>query len=86
MSISELTKSVRDFFSQVLKQNCRVLSVMPYENSWKATCELTVDPDYTTRKGMGDIVEVYEVFIDDHLNVSGFTLKETKRKATLDNE
>ena len=86
MSISELTNSVSEFFSKVLKQNCRVLSVMAYENGWKATCEINVDPDYTTRKGMGDIVEIYEVYLDDRLEVSGFALKETRPKAALDND
>jgi hypothetical protein len=86
MSIAELAKSTSDFFAQVLKQKCRVISIIADDKSWKATCEVEIDPEYTTRKGMGDIVEIYEVFLDDHLGVTGFAKIETKRKAEIDND
>jgi len=86
MKISELANSAIDFFEKVIKQNCRVLSIMPKDNEWVAVCEVCIDPDYTVKRGMSDVVEVYEVHINDALEIVGFSLKETKRKAALDNE
>jgi hypothetical protein len=86
MSVYDLTKKVNAFFSEVLGQKCRVLTVLHDENQWKAACEVIVDPEYTTRKGLGDIVEIYEVYLDDRLDVTGFALKETKRRASIDDE
>jgi hypothetical protein len=86
MSIQDLTKKVSIFFAEVLKQKCRVLSVNYDKTQWKAICEVIVDPEYTTRKGLGDIVELYEVSLDDDLEVTGFTLKGTKRRATIDDD
>ena len=86
MSVYELTRKLNLFFADVLDQKCRVLSMLPGETGWKAVCEVIVDPEYTTRKGLGDIVEIYDIFLDDTLEVTGFTMRETKRRAALDNE
>ncbi|OGO93636.1 MAG: hypothetical protein A2Y17_00825 [Clostridiales bacterium GWF2_38_85] len=86
MKISELTNSINIFFEKDMKQKCRILSIMPDDKNWIVTCEVMVDPDYTVRKGIGDIVEIYEVYLNCDMAVTGFKLKETKRKATVDNE
>ncbi len=86
MNISEVVDSVTLFFKDVMKQKCRVLTVTPGDKSWKALCEVNVDPDYTTRRGLGDIVELYEVEVNSAKEVISFSLKETKRKASLDSE
>lgn len=86
MNIAEVVDGVTLFFKDVMKQKCRVLTVSQNDKSWKALCEVNVDPDYTTRRGMGDIVEIYEVEINGAKEVVSFSLKETKRKASLDSE
>ncbi|MGB8454945.1 MAG: hypothetical protein WCD89_21780 [Anaerocolumna sp.] len=86
MNISEIADVITKFFGEVIKQKCRILSIMPKENKWEVLCEVTVDPDYTTRRGLGDIVEIYEVLVDTSMEINGFTLKETKRKVALDED
>lgn len=86
MFIQELTKKVNQFFSEILGQKCRVLAMMKDNDQWKATCEVSVDTEYTSRKGLGDLVEIYEVYLDDKLDVTSFKLKQTKRRADIDEE
>ena len=86
MNISALAERVTEFFERVLRQKCRILTVMPGENDWDVICEVIVDPDYTVKRGMGDIVEIYEVHVSGAMEILGFALKQTKRKAALDIE
>jgi hypothetical protein len=86
MNISKVAECISNFFAKMLNHRCRILSIMPKENGWEAMCEMDIDPDYTTRRGLSDIVEVYDVFVSKELEVEGFVLKETKRKAALDKE
>ncbi|MDF2543913.1 MAG: Gas vesicle synthesis protein GvpO [Herbinix sp.] len=86
MNISEVVGKVTLFFREVMKQRCRVLSIVPKEKGWKVVCEVDVDTDYTTKRGLGDIVEIYEVELSDTQEILSFTLKETKRKVAIDSE
>ena len=86
MNISKVAECINNFFANMLNHRCRILSIIPKENGWEAMCEMDIDPDYTTRRGISDIVEIYEVLVSSNLEVEGFSLKETKRKAALDRE
>lgn len=86
MNIAEVVVKVSQFFKEVMKQKCRVLSIVPKDKDWKVTCEVDVDTDYTTKRGLGDIVEIYEVELSSSLEIISFNLKETKRKVAIDSE
>jgi hypothetical protein len=58
--------------------------VVKEENRWKAICEVLVDPNYTTRKGLGDIVEIYEIYLDNDLEVTGYKLTATKGRLEIE--
>ncbi|MPN51083.1 hypothetical protein SDC9_198724 [bioreactor metagenome] len=57
---------------------------MPKEDGWEALCEVDVDPNYTVKRGLSDVVEIYEVRMNKDMEIDGFTLKETKLKAMPD--
>lgn len=84
--VPEIIRIVSQFFEDVIGNKCRVLSVLPGEKECKVICEAEVDTNYTTRRGLGDIVEVYEVILDGNRNVTSFKMVERKRKAALDHE
>jgi hypothetical protein len=86
MNVSKLADSVILFFSKVLNYKCRILAIVPKENGWEGLCEVDVDPNYTMKRGLNDIVEIYEVQISSKLEIEGFTLKETKMKASADGD
>lgn len=86
MNTTKLSDIVKEFFEKVLIQKCRILSIIPKEDQYEVICEVTIDPAYTTIRGLGDIVEIYQVNINSSMEIAGFSLKETKRKAALDQE
>lgn len=82
--IMALTEQIKLFSVNVLGRPCRILGMIREEDHWEITCEIDVDSEYTTRKGLGDIVEVYEICADPSMCITGFKLKQTRRKAALD--
>lgn len=86
MSVIKYVETAKNFFVKDLGIECRVLSVIKEEKNIRVICEINVDQDYTTRKGLGDIVEIYDVFLDDKYEVVGYELKETKKRASLEND
>jgi hypothetical protein len=84
MSTVSYVEAAISFFDKVLSQECRVLTVLKDEEKWRATCEVVVDPEYTRRKGLGDVVEIYDVYFDERANIIGYELKATKRRAEID--
>lgn len=84
MLLDKYVKTIKKFFLNVINQQCRVLTLVKSEEKWKAICEVIVDPEYTTRKGLGDIVEIYEVYLTDDFQVIGYELKSTKPRASID--
>lgn len=84
MAITQFVEEVKTFFTNVLNEQCRVLTIIKEEDHWKAVCEVMIDPNYTTRKGIGDMVEIYNVYLDDKSEVIGYELKSTKARATVD--
>ena len=86
MTISKVADSILVFFEKILGHKCRILSIVPKEDGWEASCEIDIDPNYTTRRGISDVVEVYDVQLNGGLEVVGFSLRQTKRKASLDKE
>lgn len=86
MSVIDCIECVRDFYKNVLKQNCRVITVIKEKDRWKAVCEVDVDREYTTRKGIGDMVELYEVYVNDNQEILGYQQTATRPKAEAYNE
>lgn len=83
MNIADVADKADIFFNSIMHQKCRILSVMPKENEWEVTCEVNIDPDYTASRGLGDLVEIYQIHIKNSLEIVDISLKETKRKVSL---
>lgn len=84
MSIKLIGDEIKKFFEEVLDVKCRIIAIIKDEDKWKAVCEVLVDTDYTTRKGLGDIVEIYNVYLSDSREIIGYEITSTKRRSTLE--
>jgi len=84
MGIANNIRTIKSFFAEIIGEECRVLSLSKIEDGWKSICEVTVDEEYTRRKGLGDIVELYEVMMNENGDIKEYELKTTKRKASLE--
>jgi len=83
MSLVSYLDVVKKFFLEMLQQECRIISAVKEEDKWKVICEVIIDPEYTTRKGMGDIVEIYNVYLNDEEEILGYEIKATKKRAAF---
>ena len=84
MSVKSISDETQKFFQEVLNQKCRVIGVLQDEDKWKAVCEVLVDPEYTTRKGLGDIVEIYNVYLSNTKEIIGYEIVATKKRSSLE--
>lgn len=84
MSVKLISEETKKFFKEMLNEKCRILGVLKEEDRWKAVCEVLVDPEYTTRKGLGDIVEIYNVYLSDNGEIMGYEIISTKKRSSLE--
>lgn len=84
MSVKSISDETKKFFQEVLNEKCRIIGVLKDEDKWKAICEVLVDPEYTTRKGLGDIVEIYNVYLSDSIEIIGYEITATKKRSSLE--
>lgn len=85
MLMVSIINSVNKFFEEVLDEKCRILGVVKDGENWKSTCEVQIDPEYTTRKGIGDMVEIYNVYLDDKQEIVGYEVISTQKRAMENN-
>lgn len=81
MLIESIINTVSNFFKEVLHEKCRVLAVVKDEEKWKSVCEVQINPEYTTRKGIGDMVEIYNVYLNDKEEIIGYEITSTQKRA-----
>lgn len=84
MSVKSISDATMKFFQEVLNEKCRIIGVLKDEDKWKAVCEVLVDTDYTTRKGLGDIVEIYNVYLNNGGEIIGYEITATKKRSSLE--
>jgi hypothetical protein len=84
MSVKLISDETKKFFQEVLNEKCRIIGVLKDEDKWKAVCEVLVDTDYTTRKGLGDIVEIYNVYLSNSGEIIGYEITSTKKRSSLE--
>lgn len=84
MEIVKLIERIKGFFGSVLNMECRILSIMKTDDGWKGMVEVCVDEEYTRRRGLGDIVEIFEIFLNNSGEIAGYELKSTKTRASLE--
>lgn len=84
MEVVKFIERIKSFFTNILNMECRILSIVKTDDGWKGTVEVLVDEEYTRRRGLGDIVEIFEVFLSESGEIAGYELKATKRRASLE--
>ena len=84
MTFTDIIKKIKIFYSNELNINCRILGLQKTNGGYTATCEVLVDPEYTIKKGLGDMVEIYEVLVNETGDITGYKKKATKMRAAVE--
>ncbi len=86
MTFVNILNKIKSFYTDELKTDCRILSLHKTEGGYAATCEVLVDPEFTRKKGIGDMVEIYEIFVNETGDITDYEKKATKMRATVESE
>ncbi|MDD3395265.1 MAG: hypothetical protein PHG19_11600 [Anaerotignum sp.] len=84
MTFVNTINKIKSFYTNELKTDCRILGLHKTDGGYTATCEVLVDPEFTRKKGIGDMVEIYEVLVNETGDITGYEKKATKMRATVE--
>jgi hypothetical protein len=83
MSIADVTRTVVEFFEQVVGRSGKVVSVEADGEGWRVLVESIEECDYPRRLGKSDILGVYEVRLDRNLEVLSYTRTGLRERTAL---
>jgi len=84
MSIADVTRTVLEFFEQVVGKSGKVVSVEGDGEGWRVLVESIEESDYLRRLGKSDILGLYEVHVDHNLQVISYTRTGLRERTALE--
>jgi len=79
MALKDVDKSVKSFFKTVLSKTGNTIGVEKAEKGWNVLFEAVDDPG----AGFDPIYGLYEVAVDEELNVTSYKRKSLRRRSEL---
>jgi len=80
MAIGKVDKCVKGFFKTVLGKTGNTIGVEKTEQGWKILFEAVDDPG----AGFDPIYGLYEITLDEELNVTSYKRKSLRRRSELE--
>ena len=72
MVIKKIIKVVQQFFCEVLGKPGKIVGVSREEDCWKVKIEVPEEVEYMRRHAKGDLMAIYDVFVDNSYEVITF--------------
>ncbi len=79
MAIAKVDKRVKDFFKTIFGKTGNTIGVEKTEKGWNVLFEAVDDPG----AGFDPILGLYEVILDEELNVTNYKRKSLRRRSEL---
>jgi hypothetical protein len=70
--IVKIIQVVQTFFTQTLNRPGKIIGITPDANNWKVKIEVPEEVEYMRKKALDDLMAIYEVLVDSHLQVTSF--------------
>ena len=86
MSITKIVTEVKSFFEQVLGKEAHVIGVERSDNGWHVQVETVEESQYMRARALDDIVGLYEVRIDDNLEIVSYERIALRERAVIDGD
>lgn len=88
MSAVKATEAALGFFAEVLHKSARVIEVDRVEEGpgWWALVEAVEESDFMRRYGRGDLMGLYEVHLDDDLQILSYSRRGLRERTTATSE
>jgi len=84
MGVSEVTQTVVSFFEEVLNKTGRVIAVESEGEGWRVLLETVEESDYMTRVGRSHMLGLYEVHVDQDVEIVSYTRKGLRERTALE--
>lgn len=84
MNIKNLTQSVKNFLFELFGKECDIISVLPGDKGWQVTAEVLMDEEYTMKRGRCDLLSVFEVLVDQNLNILSYSRARIRERGKID--
>lgn len=82
--IAEITQTVVRFFEEVLHKTGQVIAVESGGQEWRVLVETVEESDYMSRLGRSHMLGLYEVHVDQDLEILSYTRKGLRERTALE--
>lgn len=86
MSVIKLVSQITRFFEEVLHKEAHVVGIERRENGWLAQVETVEESEYMRRRALDDIMGLYEVEVNDALEITGYQRISLRERVVIRSE
>lgn len=87
MEIQKIMKAVNDFFNENVASPHKITSVVAGEDEgWKVMIEVIEEKEYMKKYAKDEMLGVYQVFINQALEVTSFSRKSIRYRSSIGEE
>ncbi len=72
MKVEEIYMTVSDFFLSFLDKKGEIIGISRKNDQWRVLIEIPEDVEYTNEYAKKDLKAVYEVIIDNNMEISSY--------------
>lgn len=84
MKINGVVASAEAFFKEILHKPGVIVGVMREQDLWKVQIEVPEEVEYMRKRAQDDLMAIYELSIDDNLDVVSFQRKHLRERGSTD--
>lgn len=81
---ADVIKATLKFFEDALEKVGRVIEVNKNKDGWNLRVEVLEESEYMRRRGRGDLLAIYEVKVDNDLNIASYIRKSMRERESLE--
>ena len=75
--------SVQDFFMENIAPPHKIVSMKKQEEGWRVLVEVIEEKEYMKKYAHDEMIGLYEVFLDENLEVTGFSRMSLRYRSDL---
>ncbi|MBN8235281.1 gas vesicle protein [Halobacillus kuroshimensis] len=82
----KVLNAVQDFFQQNIAPVHKIISARKKDEEWRVIVEVIEEKEYMKKYARDQMVGVYEVFLDEQLDISGFSRIRLRYRTEIDEQ
>ncbi|MGI8315990.1 gas vesicle protein GvpO [Halobacillus mangrovi] len=82
----KILDKINNFFNDNIAPPHKIISVKKNEEGWRALVEIVEEKDYMKKYAQDEMIGLYEVFLDQDHEVTGFSRLSLRYRSDLDEQ